>query len=45
VIESADGSISYWALRHPAGRPDFHHLDGFALLLDAVPAHRTESAS
>lgn len=33
VIEAVDGS-SYWALRHPAGKPDFHHADGFALLLE-----------
>ena len=31
VIESVAGTLSYWALRHPAGRPDFHHPDGFAL--------------
>ena len=31
VIETADGALSYWALAHPAGRPDFHHADGFAL--------------
>ena len=35
VIEDAHGSLSYWALRHPAGRPDFHHPDAFALRLDA----------
>jgi hypothetical protein len=35
VIESADGSLSYWALHHPAGKPDFHHPDAFALRLDA----------
>jgi hypothetical protein len=35
VIEDVDGGISYWALRHPPGRPDFHHSDGFALELDA----------
>lgn len=29
VIESEDGRMSYWALRHPAGKPDFHHADGF----------------
>ena len=34
VVEAADGSLSYWALRHPPGKPDFHHADGFALLLD-----------
>jgi hypothetical protein len=34
VIEEADGALSYWALRHPPGRPDFHHPDAFALELD-----------
>src|ERR1051325_7173081 len=34
VIEEQDGTLSYWALRHPAARPDFHHPDGFALELD-----------
>jgi hypothetical protein len=33
VIEAADGSLSYWALRHPPGKPDFHHRDAFALEL------------
>jgi hypothetical protein len=33
VIEAADGMLSYWALRHPTGKPDFHHADSFALLL------------
>lgn len=35
VIEGVDGACSYWALRHPAGRPDFHHRDAFALTLDS----------
>jgi len=29
VIEDARGGISYWALAHPPGKPDFHHTDGF----------------
>ncbi len=33
VLEAEDGSLSYWALRHPPGTPDFHHRDGFALEL------------
>ena len=33
VVEDADGMLSYWALRHPPGRPDFHHPDAFALQL------------
>lgn len=34
VIEETDGRLSYWALRHPPGAPDFHHADGFALRLE-----------
>jgi len=33
VIEETNGRKSYWALRHPAGKPDFHHPDCFALEL------------
>lgn len=33
VIEDKDGVLSYWALRHPPGKPDFHHPDAFALEL------------
>jgi len=36
VIEGVGGVRSYWALRHPAGRPDFHHRDAFALTLDST---------
>jgi len=34
VIESRNGSLSYWALHHPAGKPNFHHADSFALRLE-----------
>ncbi|MBT8119563.1 MAG: DOMON-like domain-containing protein [Gammaproteobacteria bacterium] len=34
VIEDVDAILSYWALRHPAGKPDFHHTDAFTLQLD-----------
>jgi hypothetical protein len=37
VIEALDGTLSYWALRHPAGRPDFHHADNFAWRLEPSP--------
>ncbi len=37
VIEAADGAISYWALRHAPGKPDFHHPDTFALELFPCP--------
>ena len=30
VIEAVDG-FSYWALRHPTDKPDFHRADGFSL--------------
>jgi hypothetical protein len=36
VIEDVSGTLSRWALRHPPGRPDFHHPDAFALELDEV---------
>lgn len=35
VIETLDGEISYWALAHPEGRPDFHHEVCFAARLAA----------
>jgi hypothetical protein len=35
IIEDASGAKSYWALAHPAGKPDFHHSDGFAIELSA----------
>jgi hypothetical protein len=31
VIEDENGTLSYWALKHPPGKPDFHHPDAFAL--------------
>jgi hypothetical protein len=31
VIQEGNGRLSYWGLRHPPGKPDFHHADGFAL--------------
>lgn len=34
VVEGPDGKLAYWALRHPPGKPDFHHTDAFALPLD-----------
>jgi len=39
VIEASDGSLSYWALKHPSDKPDFHHPDSFALEL-ALPGER-----
>jgi hypothetical protein len=36
VIEAADGTLSYWSLRHAPGKPDFHHTHAFALTLDRL---------
>jgi hypothetical protein len=36
VIEDLDGSLSYWALKHPAGKPDFHHSDNFTLQIEPM---------
>ena len=36
VIEDHTGALSYWALAHPAGKPDFHHRDNFALTLNPL---------
>jgi hypothetical protein len=35
VVVEADDGLSYWALRHPADKPDFHDAEGFAMLLEA----------
>lgn len=36
IVEDEDGELSYWALAHPPGDPDFHHPDGFRLSLDEI---------
>ena len=38
VIEQADGTLSYWSLHHPSGRPDFHHHSARALRLERSAA-------
>lgn len=35
VLEGKDGSLSYWALKHPPGKADFHHADAFAIVIPA----------
>lgn len=37
VIESSDGKLGYWAVKHADEKPDFHHPDCFVLSL-AAPA-------
>jgi hypothetical protein len=34
MLEDTQARKSYWALKHPPGKPDFHHADCFALELD-----------
>jgi hypothetical protein len=38
VIESSDGSLSYWALKHPRPQPDFHDAAGFCIALSSSHA-------
>jgi hypothetical protein len=33
VIEEEGGKMSYWALAHPPGQPNFHHPDCFVASL------------
>ncbi|MDQ2640370.1 MAG: DOMON-like domain-containing protein [Pseudomonadota bacterium] len=33
VLEDLEGKLCYWALRHPDGKPDFHHEAGFTARL------------
>lgn len=35
VVENLQGEVSYWALSHPRGRPDFHDPEHFTLSLEA----------
>lgn len=34
VIEDRAQVLSYWALKHPSAKPDFHHADGFVIELE-----------
>ncbi len=38
VVQDEGGGLSYWALRHGPGRPDFHARGTFALLVDRQSA-------
>jgi hypothetical protein len=37
VVEDDSGTLSYWALKHAPGKPDFHHPDSFVLELPGEP--------
>jgi len=45
VIEDTDGRLSYWALRHPTGRPDFHHPEAFEAQLEPARLARPKRAN
>jgi hypothetical protein len=34
VVEDEHGALSYWALKHAPGKPDFHHPDSLALSVE-----------
>jgi hypothetical protein len=36
VVEEQGGRMSYWALKHAPGKPDFHHPQAFAVELDEI---------
>ena len=36
VVQNSAGRLSYWALRHPVDKPDFHHPQAFAAADDAL---------
>lgn len=42
VVEDLEGRLSYWALRHPPGRPDFHHPESLSLVLE--PASHSDDS-
>ncbi len=45
VIEASDGTLAYWATRHPGVRPDFHAPENFSLaLVPSGEAPRTRTA-
>lgn len=46
VVEEAGGYTSYWALRHPLPKPDFHDAGGFVFTLSpAKPSTDLEDLS
>jgi len=40
VVEESGGTLSYWALRHPRSKPDFHHSDSFVLKIELPDEER-----
>ena len=44
VIEDVGGTLSYWALKHPEARPDFHHPDSFLIRLDRAASSPADAS-
>jgi hypothetical protein len=42
VMEDRARALSWWALAHPADKPDFHHADGFLIELDLSATSKLE---
>jgi hypothetical protein len=42
VIEDDNGTLSYWALKHAPGKPDFHHPESFVLELPGEPMGQSQ---
>jgi len=36
VVEGTNGGLTYWALKHAADKPDFHHPDSFVLEINTT---------
>lgn len=45
VIEDNARMLSYWALKHPPGKPDFHHPDGFAWEIEPLEIEPSSESS
>jgi hypothetical protein len=45
VIKEEGAALSYWALKHPPGKPDFHHPDSFALELEPPDVEAVNESS
>lgn len=41
VIEDELGTLSYWALKHPSEKPDFHNADAFTLEITPIEMRAT----
>ena len=45
VVEADNSVLSYWALKHAPGAPDFHHPEAFAWLLPLPEANAVDRSA